>query len=58
MKKLIVILCFALALTACKDEKKAPETQVKPVIKNGAIIPLSGPQAAMGEAAKAGMQKD
>ena len=57
MKKLILILCFALALTACKDEKKAPETQVKPVIKIGAIIPLSGPQAAMGEAAKAGMQK-
>ncbi|MBP5399038.1 MAG: ABC transporter substrate-binding protein [Alphaproteobacteria bacterium] len=58
MKKFLLSLCMVLALTACKDENKTNEqANVKPTIKIGAIFPLSGPQASMGEAAKAGMLK-
>ena len=58
MKKWLLCLCMVLALAACKEEKKE-ETQAnaKPVIKIGAILPLTGSQADMGEAAKAGMYK-
>lgn len=55
-KKTLLALCMILALGACKEQKK-PQVQEKPVVKIGAIAPLSGPQAAMGEAAKAGMMK-
>ena len=58
MKKLILSLCVILTLTACKDEKKnVAQADTRPVVKLGAILPLTGSQAPMGEAAKAGMQK-
>lgn len=58
MKRLLLSLCMVLALVACKDEKKdTTQASTKPVVKIGAILPLTGSQASMGEAAKAGMQK-
>ena len=57
MKKFLASLCMVLALVACKEEKKQAEVKAKPVIKIGAILPLIGPQASIGEACKAGMQK-
>jgi len=47
MKKWLLSLCCALALTACKEENK-PQEQTKPVIKIGAIFPLSGDSAESG----------
>lgn len=56
MKKLLISLMLVIALTACgENSDKKPET--KQTITIGAIVPLSGPQAPMGEAARAGMQK-
>ena len=52
MKKLILILSCILALSACKEEKA--QTQAKPVIKIGAILPLTGAAAALGASLKAG----
>ncbi len=58
MKKLLLNLCMVLALVACKDEKKeSTQANVKQVVKIGAILPLTGSQASMGEAARAGMEK-
>ena len=55
MKKTALILSFVLALSACKPEGKAEETnQTKPVIKIGAILPLTGGGAVLGESLKAG----
>ena len=54
MKKLILSLMCILALGACKD-KKAPEPQQKPVIKIGAILPLTGGGAVLGASLKAGI---
>ncbi len=53
MKKLILSLCFILALGACKEEKKKP--QEKPVVKIGAILPLSGDLAVWGNSEKQGI---
>ena len=50
MKKLILILGCVLALAACDNKKE--ETQEKPVIKIGALYPMSGDGAVFGEAAK------
>ncbi len=49
MKKVISSLCMLLALSACKDQKKA-QTNEKPVVKIGAELPLSGEYARIGEA--------
>lgn len=57
MKKYLLTLCMVLALAACDNKKEETQTNAKPVIKIGAILPLTGSQASMGEAAKAGMQK-
>ena len=51
MKKWLLSLCMVLALVACKEEKKT-ETNAKPVIKIGAMYPMSGDGAAFGQAAK------
>ena len=51
MKKWILSLCMILALGACKDEKKE-QANAKPVIKIGAMYPMSGDGAAFGQAAK------
>ncbi|MBP5698516.1 MAG: ABC transporter substrate-binding protein [Alphaproteobacteria bacterium] len=50
MKKYLLSLCMVLALFACKDEKK--EANVKPLIKIGASLPLTGDVAFMGNVAK------
>ena len=53
MKKWLLSLCMILALIACKEEKKnTTQTNARPVIKIGAIYPMSGDGAAFGQAAK------
>ena len=54
MKKFALVLCMILALTACKEEK-APEAQVKPVVKIGASLPLSGDMSETGNILKSAM---
>lgn len=49
MKKILVILCMALSLVGCSEEKSG-----KPVVKIGGILPLTGGAAQMGETAKNG----
>jgi len=51
MKKWFVCLCMMLALTACKEEKKE-NANIRPVIKIGATLPLTGNIAYIGEGAK------
>ena len=50
MKKLLCFLCMALSLVACDREKSD-----KPMVKIGAVLPLSGDNSSMGESAKNGM---
>ena len=51
MKKILLSLCVVLALIGCKDEKKDTiQANVKPVIKIGASLPLSGNLAVYGKA--------
>ena len=53
MKKWLLSLCMVLALIACKEEKKTEATaNAKPVVKIGAMYPMSGDGAAFGQAAK------
>ena len=52
MKKLILSLCVVLALTACGEKKAEDPTDTKPVIKMGAILPLTGDLAYIGVSAK------
>ncbi|MBQ7660139.1 MAG: ABC transporter substrate-binding protein [Alphaproteobacteria bacterium] len=54
MKKLILSLCMVLALTACDNKKE--ETQEKPVVKIGVILPLTGSNAFMGEQMRQGYE--
>ncbi len=50
MKKLLLSLCVLLALIACKDEKKeATQANIKPIVKIGASLPLSGDMAETGK---------
>lgn len=51
MKKLILTLCMVLSLTAC-DDKKAEQTNTKPVVKIGVLYPMSGDAAFFGDSAK------
>lgn len=55
MKKLILSLCVALALTACDNKKETTQTDSKPVIKIGASLPLSGDMAETGKNLQAAM---
>lgn len=51
MKKWLLSLCMILTLVACKDEKKeSAQASVKPVIKIGASLMLSGDYAKIGQA--------
>lgn len=55
MKKLILSLCVILALTACKDEKKdTAQADTRPVVKIGAVLPLTGDNSVVGTAVKSG----
>ena len=57
MKKLLLSLCMVLALTACKDEKKEEVSAlVKPVVKIGVSIPLSGDMANIGQVLKGAVE--
>ena len=53
MKKWILSLCMILSLVACKEEKKQEaQVEVKPVVKIGVSLPLTGDIAYMGQALK------
>ncbi len=54
MKKLLLCLCAFLAFTAC-DNKKETASNIKPTIKIGAILPLSGDLAIWGNSEKQGL---
>ena len=49
MKKILCILCMALALVACDKQNENPQN--KPVVKIGASFPLTGNMASIGNAA-------
>lgn len=57
IKNLIMTSMVVLSLTACGDKTQETNNGSKQTVKIGAILPLSGPQATMGEASKAGMLK-
>lgn len=57
MKKWLLSLCMVLALVACKEEKKQEaNADTRPVIKMGAILPLSGNLAYIGISAQKALQ--
>lgn len=55
MKKLIIILCFISLIGACDNKKEAQKPQEKPLIKIGAVLPLTGDGAMLGASLKAGI---
>ena len=55
MKKWLLSLCMVLALTACDNKKEETQANAKPVIKIGAILPLSGDLAVWGNSEKQGL---
>ena len=57
MKKALFSLLMATSLVACGDKAETPKENTKPVVKIGAILPLSGNSATLGEACKAGLLK-
>ena len=55
MKKLILTLCIVLALAACDNKKEETQASGKPIVKIGAILPLSGDLAIWGNSEKQGL---
>ena len=55
MKRLFLILCMILNLTACDNKKDETQVMVKPVVKIGASLPLSGDMAETGKNMQAAM---
>ena len=55
MKKWLLSLCMVLAMTACDNKKEETQANAKPVIKIGAILPLSGDLAIWGNGKKQGL---
>ena len=55
MKKIVLSLLMATSLVACGEKAEAPKENAKPVVKIGAILPLTGNSAAIGEASKKAM---
>ena len=55
MKKWLLSLCMVLALVACDNKKETTQTKNKPVIKIGAVLPLSGDLAIWGNSEKQGL---
>jgi branched-chain amino acid transport system substrate-binding protein len=53
-KKFVLILCCLLSIVSCKQESKS-ENSSKNTIKIGAILPLTGANAALGTSLKAGV---
>ena len=54
MKKWLLSLCMVLALVACDNKKEEAQTDGKPVIKIGAVLPLTGDNSVVGAAVKSG----
>lgn len=54
MNKTLLALCMVLGLAACGDKAQEQQDNSKPVIKIGAILPLTGGAAQLGEGAKNG----
>lgn len=56
MKKWLLSLCMVLALAACDNKKEETQanTNNKPVIKIGAVLPLTGDNSVVGTAVKSG----
>ena len=56
MKKIFLSLMMILALMACKDEQKNPAADdARPLIKIGAVLPLTADNSVVGTAVKAGI---
>ena len=56
MKKVLLALVLALGLAACGDKAEAPKENEKPVVKIGAIFPLSGATSTEANELKEAMQ--
>lgn len=55
MKKWLLSLCMVLSLIACKEEKKQEaNSDTRPVIRIGAVLPLTGDNSVVGTAVKSG----
>ncbi|MBE6448588.1 MAG: ABC transporter substrate-binding protein [Alphaproteobacteria bacterium] len=52
MKKFLLSIMIATALSACGEKAETPKENEKPVVKIGAIFPLSGDSAESGEYAR------
>jgi hypothetical protein len=52
MKKILLSLMIVFGLAACGDKAEAPKENEKPVVKIGAILPLTGASAEMGNELK------
>lgn len=57
MKKFLLSILMATALTACGEKAETSKENEKPVVKIGAILPLTGNSASLGEACKSGLLK-
>ncbi len=56
MKKVLLGLLMATALTACGEKAETPKENTKPVVKIGATLPLTGDLAYAGQNMKAAME--
>lgn len=56
MKKWLLSLCMVLVLAACDEKKTSEQAGVKPVIKVGASLPLTGNMAYIGISAQRSLQ--
>jgi len=52
MKKFILSIMLATALTACGEKAETPKENEKPVVKIGASLPLTGNMAHIGVSAQ------
>ncbi len=49
MKKWLLSLCMVLALIACDNKKETKQTDNRPVVKIGVMLPMSGEMAEFGQ---------
>ena len=52
MKKIVLSLMLSVSIIACGEKTETPKENTKPVVKIGAIFPLSGDSAESGEYAR------